>query len=158
MTALQIDPRAVCVDVDATNPEAVIRLLAARLEALGAVAPSYADAVVAREATMPTGLPLCEDFAVAVPHTDPAHVLKPAIALATLRHAVPFRSMEDPDETLPVRLVFALALKDKNEQIDMLRRIASMLQDEPRLRRVAAAGDVEQVLEELGRESVASGD
>ena len=153
-SALQVDPSAILVDVVAKTPEEVIHQLANRLLALGAVASSYYNAVKQREVNMPTGLPLAEDFAVAVPHTDPEHVLKPTIALAVLRHPVPFQSMEDPNESLPVRLVFMLALKDKNEQIEMLRQVASMLQDEPRLRCLAGAKSVNQVLEILGQETV----
>lgn len=144
-----INPQAVCLRVEAETPDQVIAQLAGILERTGYVAPSYGAAVLAREAVLPTGLPLSDDFAVAVPHTDPHHVLKPGIAIATLVNPVPFRSMEDPDEILPVRIVFALALNDKNAQIEMLQSIAHLFQTPELLMRMAAAMSPDEVLEVL---------
>lgn len=53
-----LEPEAILLDVRATTAEEVIRLLAARLETLGYVKTTYADAVVSREKNLPTGLPL----------------------------------------------------------------------------------------------------
>ncbi len=144
-----LDPQAVCLGVEAKTPEQVISQLAEILERKGYVAPTYAPSVIAREATMPTGLPLSEDFAVAMPHTDAVHVLKPGIAIATLAHPVPFGNMEDPDEVLPVRIVFVLALNDKHAQIGMLQTIASLLQTPDRLNAIAAASSAKDVLDIL---------
>lgn len=144
--ARYIDPGAIALGVAAETAEQVIDDLARRLEASGYVGATYRDAVIAREAAMPTGLPLEGDLAVAVPHTDPVHVLKPGVAIATLAKPVEFRSMEDPDEALSVRVVFALALKDKHEQIEMLQTIAMMLQDPARIRAVIAAGSIQELL------------
>ena len=123
-----LEPDAVCVDLEAADATEVITALAGRLLALGKVRPSYAAAVIARERTMPTGLPL-GPVNVAVPHTDIEHVLSPALAVAVLRHPVTFGSMDDPDEPIPVRIVIAMALTEKNAQIDMLQRIAGLIQN-----------------------------
>jgi len=144
-----IDPQAVCLRVEAETSEQIIAQLAGILERTGYVAPSYGPAVLAREAELPTGLPLSHDFAVAVPHTDAHHVLKPGIAIATLAQPVPFRSMEDPDEILPVRIVFALALNDKNAQIAMLQSVATLFQTPDLLLNMADAVSVTEVLEIL---------
>lgn len=141
-----LDPRAICLRVTADSPEEVIDLLAGRLHAIGAVRDTYAEAVKAREGVMPTGLPLEEGVAVAVPHTDPEHVVTPALAVATLSRPVHFRSMEDPETELAVSLVFTLALRDKNEQIEMLQTIAATLQNAPLLRRIAAASSAKDVI------------
>lgn len=144
-----IDPAAIALGVDATDGEAVIRLLAGKLEALGYVKGSYADAVVRREATMPTGLPLGYALNVAIPHTDPEHVIKPGIALAVLSKPVDFANMEDPDEAVPVGYVFLLAINDKDKQIDMLQEIMDTIQSEEALAglsRAASAADVAAAL------------
>ena len=140
MTGLQemLDPQAICLQVEGTDAADVIGLLAARLEALGRVKGSYRDAVTERERTMPTGLPLGA-INVAVPHTDPVHVISPGLALATLRTPVLFGSMDDPDEKIPVRVVVAMALTDKNAQIDMLQRIAGFIQNPAALAALVAA-------------------
>ena len=146
-----LDPQAVCLRVKAPNADAVIGVLADRLAAIGVVAQSWKAAAIEREAAMPTGLPLAEDFAVAVPHTDPEHVLRPGLAVATLETPVPFRTMDDPDQSAPARIVFAIALRDKHEQIDMLQSIAGLLQSPDELRRMASAKDEKEFFAALDR-------
>ncbi|KAB0540442.1 PTS sugar transporter subunit IIA [Pseudochrobactrum saccharolyticum] len=119
---------AILLGVEAKTNEEVIRLLASRLHQLGYVKDSYADAVVKREQSMPTGLPLERADNVAVPHTDPEHVLKAAIAMATLKTPVDFANMEDPDETVGVGTVFLLAINDKDKQIETLQSIMGAIQ------------------------------
>lgn len=119
---------AILLNIEAKTNEEVIRLLAERLHTLGYVKDSYADAVVKREQTMPTGLPLEREKNVAVPHTDPEHVLKAGIAMATLRTPVNFANMEDPDEMVAVGIVFLLAINDKDKQIETLQSIMSAIQ------------------------------
>jgi PTS system galactitol-specific IIA component len=144
-----LDPQAVCLRVTAPSADAVIGVLADRLAAIGVVAQSWKAAAIEREAAMPTGLPLAGDFAVAVPHTDPEHVLRPGLAIATLETPVPFRSMEDPATTVPARVVFAIALRDKHEQIDMLQTIAGLLQSPDQLRRMASAKNRDELFAAL---------
>ena len=81
-------------------------------------------------------------------------MLKPAVALATLKTPVLFRSMDDPDENLQVKVVFALALRDKNEQIEMLQSIVAILQDATTLRRIAEASTLEQLIDAMNVEAV----
>lgn len=119
---------AILLGVEAKTNEEVIRLLASRLHQLGYVKDSYADAVVKREQSMPTGLPLERTDNVAVPHTDPEHVLKAAIAMATLKTPVDFANMEDPEETVGVGTVFLLAINDKDKQIETLQSIMGAIQ------------------------------
>lgn len=123
-----LEPGAILLGLEADSDAEVIRRLGARLEALGRVRPSFVPAVLAREAAMPTGLPLGGTANVAVPHTDPEHVLAPSLALATLARPVAFANMEDPNERLPVSVVFLMALDDKSKQIDMLQSIAETIQ------------------------------
>ncbi|MBZ5759341.1 MULTISPECIES: PTS sugar transporter subunit IIA [Rhizobium] len=123
-----LEPEAILLDVRATTAEEVIRLLAARLQTLGYVKATYADAVVSREKNLPTGLPLERDENVAVPHTDPEHVIKAGVAMATLSTPVVFANMEEPEELLPVGTVFLLAINDKDKQIETLQQIIEAIQ------------------------------
>ncbi|MDQ2705396.1 MAG: PTS sugar transporter subunit IIA [Pseudomonadota bacterium] len=145
-----IDPQAVALGLDAQNSEQAIRLLAGKLEALGYVKPSYADAVVRREAAMPTGLPLGQALNVAIPHTDPEHVIRPGVALGVLSAAVDFANMEEPDEMVPVGVVFLLAIDDRDKQIDMLQEIMAAIQDPATLDALAKARTVEDIRSLLG--------
>ena len=141
----QIDPGAIVLGVEAGDRETVIRLLADRLLRGGYVKDSFADAVIAREAAMPTGLPLGRAVNVAVPHTDPEHVLKPGIALATLASPVAFANMEDPDEVVEVGLVFLMALNDKDRQIEMLQQIMETIQNETAINGLMQAASLDDV-------------
>jgi PTS system galactitol-specific IIA component len=140
-----IDPGALLLGIEAQSAEQAIRLLAARLEALGYVKPSYADAVVKREATMPTGLPLGQALNVAIPHTDPEHVIRPGVALGVLSAPVHFANMEEPDEMVPVGVVFLLAIDDRDKQIDMLQEIMAVIQDPAKVIGLAQAKTAEDV-------------
>lgn len=140
-----IDPGAIVLGVETTNREVIIRLLAKKLQRNGYVKESFADAVIARETAMPTGLPLGRAVNVAVPHTDPEHVLKPGIALATLTKAVTFANMEDPDEAVDVGLVFLMALDDKVRQIEMLQKIMETIQNEEAIAGLMRAASIEDV-------------
>lgn len=145
-----LNPGAIVLGVEAESDQAVIRLLADRLEKLGYVHPSFVGAVLAREAVLPTGLPLGGDNNVAVPHTDPEHVIRPGLALATLVKAVSFSNMEDPDEKLAVRVVFLMALNDKDKQIEMLQEIAATIQSPQSIAALVNARSVEDVRAVLG--------
>lgn len=145
-----LDPQAILLGINAKTNEEVIRLLADRLHSLGYVKDTYADAVVKREQTMPTGLPLEREDNVAVPHTDPEHVLKAGVALATLQTPVNFANMEDPDEQVPVGYVFLLAINDKDRQIDTLQQIMGLIQDPAALDALKAAKSIDDVQAILG--------
>ena len=145
-----LDPGAVVLGSDASTNEGIIRILASRLEALGYVKTSYADAVVRREMTIPTGLPLERADNVAVPHTDPEHVLKPGVAMGTLKRPVTFANMEDPDEKLPVGLVFLLAINDKDKQIEALQSVMATIQNPDTLDGLRSARTLDDVRAVLG--------
>jgi len=140
-----LDPQAIELQSEAKTNEEIIRILAGKLEKLGYVKPSYADAVVARELSMPTGLPLERVDNVAVPHTDPEHVIKAGVAFATLKSTVNFANMEDPEETVPVGYVFLLAINDKDKQIETLQQVMTTIQDADALDRLKAARTLEDV-------------
>ena len=145
-----IDPQAVALGIVAQSSEQAIRLLAGKLEALGYVKPSYADAVVKREAAMPTGLPLGRALNVAIPHTDPEHVIRPGVALGVLSAPVDFANMEDPEEMVPVGVVFLLAIDDRDKQIDMLQEIMAAIQDPATLDGLVRARTAEDIRALLG--------
>lgn len=140
-----LDPEAMLLGVEAADSDAIIRQLAGRLQSRGYVRETFADAVLAREAAMPTGLPLGEEGNVAVPHTDPIHVIKPGVAVATLVQPVLFSNMEDPDDRLKVDVVFLMALNDKDRQIEMLQEIAGAIQSPETLAELRRAKSVEDV-------------
>ena len=115
------------VGVEAADWQEVLKLLANRLFQAGYVHESYLQAVLNRERQFPTGLRTAE-VAVALPHTEKEHVLKPAVAVAILAHPVTFGEMGTEDQTVPVEIVFMLSILKPDEQVTWLSRLVSTFQ------------------------------
>ena len=144
-----LDPNAIVLNLKAKTAEDVIRQLGGHLLSQGAVKDDFVDATLAREAEMPTGLPLGGSINAAIPHVDIEYVNRSALALATLPEPVTFQNMIDPDESVPVRLVIMLALSQPKSQIEMLQRVAGILQDTAVVEQLMAADNSQAVLEIL---------
>jgi PTS system galactitol-specific IIA component len=114
--------------LEAASAEQAVRALAKELHRAGYVKASFEAAAVLRERRSPTGLPF-EGGAVALPHAEPEHVLKPALAIATLVHPVRFREMGSPANALDVGLVVMPALTAKEQAAAGLAQIIELLQD-----------------------------
>lgn len=145
-----LDRRTILTGVAARDGGEAIDVLAVRLQEVGRVHATWGAAARAREAVLPTGLPLGV-LNAAIPHTDPEHVAEAAVGLAILPEPVLFRSMDDPDTELDVRVVFALAIRDKSEQIPLLQAVIGTLSDETRLERLVRARNADEALAALGR-------
>jgi PTS system galactitol-specific IIA component len=141
-----LDPNAILLHYDAQDAEDVVRQLSARLVAGGYVHESFADAALAREAELPTGLVLGGDINAAIPHTDVEHVIRPAVALATLTKPVTFRHMIDPTEEVPVQIVFLLALEQPKSQVAMLQEVATILQSPQLVDSLVSASSADELL------------
>ncbi|MDK2879457.1 MAG: galactitol system component [Thermoanaerobacteraceae bacterium] len=131
-----LNPDLIQINVEAQNKEQIIKSLAKLLISGGYVRESYMDAVLEREKVFPTGLPT-EGVGVSIPHADIKHVIKPAIAVAILRNPVKFDVMGNPDESVDVKLVFMLAIKESNMQVNMLKNLVSVFQDKKLLLKLA---------------------
>ncbi len=124
-----LEPSAVQLNLDAHNSREVISTLGNLLLKAGYVNDTFVDAAWEREQHLPTGLPLGGDVNAAIPHTDVVHVKKAGLSMATLKSPVTFKNMVSPEENVPVRLVFVLALDKPKAQVEMLMEIANVLQN-----------------------------
>lgn len=140
-----LDTDAVCLKMNARDAADVIENLGIRLFIDGYVKDTFVDAALAREKKLPTGLPLGGEVNAAIPHTDVIHVLKPGVALATLKKPVIFKNMIEPEEDVNVRLVFLLSLEKPKSQIEMLQEIAGVLQKPETVEKLIAANTIEEV-------------
>ncbi|HET7143589.1 MAG TPA: PTS sugar transporter subunit IIA, partial [Anaerolineales bacterium] len=88
-------------------------------------------------------------FCIAFPHADAEGVNQSALGMAVMRQPVKFQNMADPDEGLDVILVFMLANRDPQEQIQTLRNLAVLFGQPEKLvelRDQATLGGVESWL------------
>lgn len=129
-----VNQSLVFVDVDVNSANEVIQFLSRKLLVAGFVKETFEMAVLKREDEFPTGLPTPE-FGVAIPHTDPEHVINPTIAVAVLKNPVAFKEMGYPESIVSVKLVCLLALGGKG-QVELLSRIVEAIQDGSFLTRI----------------------
>ena len=120
---LEFNESLIAFDLQAQDSKEVIDLLAGRMHAQGLVSSEYGAQAWAREMIHPTGLPT-KPFCIAFPHADAEGVNRSALGVAVLRQPVIFQNMADPDEGLDVMLIFMLANRDPEEQIQTLRNLA----------------------------------
>ena len=138
-------PSSVALHYAASDSKDVISHLGNLLFDAGYVRASFVDAALDRESRLPTGLPLSGDVNAAIPHTEVEHVLKPGLAMATLSAPVTFQNMVSPEEVVPCKLVFVMALDQPKAQIEMLQEIAGILQNSAVINSLLEANDFEEV-------------
>jgi len=124
--------------LDAPDAPAAITVLGAALEELGLVHASFTAAVLEREVSSPTGLPLA-GRKVAVPHADPEHVITPAVAVCTLARPVQFGEMGNPQSQLDVEVIMLLALRDRETVQQQLVHLVETFQQPDFVDRLCAA-------------------
>lgn len=122
---LEFNEALIAFELQAQDAREVIDLLAGKMHAQGLVTAEYGAQTRERELHHPTGLPT-KPFCIAFPHADAGGVHRSALGVAVMRQPVTFQNMADPDENLDVMIVFMLANRDPEEQIQTLRNLAEL--------------------------------
>lgn len=118
-------PELCFVGADVVDGEDALRILALAAVEKGFAHESFIEAVVGRERTFPTGLPL--PTPVAIPHTDPHHVIRPALAALVPVRPLTFGELGGQDRKVEVELVLMLLVTDPKEQVSLLGRLITVL-------------------------------
>jgi len=126
---MHLDPGNLFVRLDAADKIDLLTKMGSHLLEQGYVKNSFVTAISEREMRYPTGLS-GHGFGIAWPHVDSAHIIRPGIAVASLRQSVPFQMMGSPEETVDVRLVFMLLIKNPDEQVLWLRPLLELVKDQ----------------------------
>lgn len=138
-----VDEKFVYFDLQAESDSEVIHILARALQKAGFVKESFEEAVLSREREFPTGLPTPE-FGVAIPHSDPEHVLHPTIAVAVLKNPINFKEMGNPESYVSIKLVCLLALEGKG-YVTLLSRFVEAIQEKEFLHKVCTSRDAKEI-------------
>lgn len=138
-----IDQKYIQINVEAADCFQAIEAAASPLLRDNKIDEGYITAACEREKIFPTGLPT--SVGVAIPHAEPDNVFKEAVSLVTLKNPVIFHGMGAPDERIEVSIVFLLAIKDGEKQIETLQKIVLMIQDEMVLQKIAGAKNPEWI-------------
>lgn len=127
--------------LEASDAQDAVQKLTALLVESGHVTPKFADDVWKREGTFPTGLPT-QPLAVAIPHADPHHVNRSAVCAGVLEEPVSFGEMgTDGSKKLDVRIIFLLAIKEKEKQVEMIQQLIKLIQSPTLLEKLPNAQD-----------------
>ena len=143
-----ICPKLILCDVDAKDFQDALRQMAGHLKKEGYVEEGYLDMLLERERKFPTGL-CTKPFAVAMPHTEPDHVIKPCIAVAKLRRPVEFHEMVNDQNTVDVRFIFNLVLQKTEQQLELLQKIISIFSDKEAMEQLEKEQEPEKIAEIL---------
>ncbi len=135
MVGTLLDERFIVLDANVHSAEECIRLMATRFEEYGYVEPGYADAVIEREKSLPTGLP-GKEINLAIPHTNNKLVIKPAIGVVIPCRPVEFSMMGKKETKLNCEVILPLVVKDSKQQIGMLKKMMKIIQDGELIRRL----------------------
>ena len=131
----------ILVNVNAKDAQDAIQKLTIPLVETGHVADGFAGDVWKREQTFPTGLPT-QPLAVAIPHADPEHVNRSAVCIGVLNAPVRFAQMGTDGSTfLDVHLIFILAIKEREKQVEMIQQLMSVIQNASLLEGLSKASD-----------------
>lgn len=129
------------MDMHAVDAEDAIRKLTIPFIRTGHVVHEFADDVWEREQTFPTGLPT-QPLAVAIPHADPDHVNKSGVCIGVLRSPISFAQMgTDGSTVLDVHVVFLLAIKEKEKQVEMIQQLMTLIQSPSLVEGLSKAGN-----------------
>ena len=134
----------IILDLEAEDSSEVIAFGANLLYNRGFVKDSYCSSVIERESTAPTGLPT-EGVFVAMPHTFGEHVVKEGAVLIRLKEPVLFKSMEDGETDLPVKIVALLAFNNGQSQMNHLMELMGFFQNKDLLLAVNEAKTADEV-------------
>jgi len=119
----------ILVQQEVEKREEILANLSDLLYEQGYVKASFKNALLSREKEFPTGL-LTKVTGVAIPHTGSNHVIKPAIAIGTLKKPIHFFAMDNPSKTVLVDIVLLLAIRESDSHLAMLQRIMKILHQE----------------------------
>lgn len=99
------DERLIFLDLEGDNLEDLFGEVAKRLQKEAFVNENYLKGLIAREQVFPTGL-ITQYLNIGLPHSEPAYVEKPFIAIVRLSTEVKIKQMGDSQEMLVRNLFF----------------------------------------------------
>lgn len=137
------------LDIETETTSQVFEYMAGKLQKLGYVKPTFLEAIKNREKDYPTALGI-EPYAVAIPHTDPEHIIRPFIAPIRLKKPVKWREITGAGTVCDVKFVFMLGFHHTDGQegtdahIELLQILVQNLQDPELMNRLETAKSADE--------------
>lgn len=134
--------------LDVTSATDALERIATSGYKLDLMEKTWLAAVVDREKEFPTGLPT--PIPVAIPHTDSIHVKTSGIGFFRLLQPVTFGEMGSTDSTVEVSIIIPLLITDPKDQVDLLMKVVTAVQDLDFMKRLMEIKDPKEVERILG--------
>lgn len=138
----------VFLELDCADKNDCFKKMFERLLQSGFVRETFLEAIKTREEAFPTGLDLGSCH-VAIPHTDPKHVIQPFIAVARLKTPVDWICMATDDEVVHPKFVFMLGFNRSEEQINNLQTLMDNFQNKELMDKLSQAQTSKEFLDIL---------
>ncbi|WP_251460364.1 PTS sugar transporter subunit IIA [Weizmannia agrestimuris] len=133
--------------------ENALELLADQFMKKKLVTSSFKDGILKREKNYPTGLKM-NNIGIAIPHTDSDKVIHSQVGFMSLSKPVKFREMGSETGTVDVSIIFMLALKKANDQLNMLQKLVSLFQDEQLVTTLRTCSSNKQFIEIMQQKGI----
>lgn len=133
-------PELVLTDICAANQKEAIDAVASLLINNAFVNDEYPKLVLKRELQYPTGL-VTKGAMIAMPHAVDHTIKGNHIAIGIFKKPIPFRNMEDIEQTIQVTMLFMLAISGAHEQLEMLQVLMQLFKEEKLLRAICVTKD-----------------
>lgn len=125
----------ILLNVEGDTRDEVLYNIASVIMQKGIGKDTFYDALIERENSYPTGLPIGE-INVAIPHTYPEHINEEAITIAIPQKPVLFHNMGAKEEELLVHVVVCLTMRKMDDNVKLLPALMGFFADEDNLRRL----------------------
>ncbi|ADO50497.1 PTS sugar transporter subunit IIA [[Enterobacter] lignolyticus] len=138
-------PQLIFLDKAYVNTAAFFSAVFRELSAGGYVRETFLQAIIERENAYPTGLPTLP-VAIALPHTDPQHVVRPFISVTRLSQPLAWHEMGNDEHILQVHFIVLLGFVDHSSHLMVLQKLMDCLADEQAIQRLCDIAEVDDFL------------
>lgn len=131
-TNIILDPNLIFFDLDASSSTELFSIVGKKMIEEGYVREGFINALNDREKVYPTGL-RTKKVHVAIPHTSTDFVKKPVIAVVKLKNPIEFVEMATDSDKVYPEIIFVLAIKTAQAQLDTLVKLMDVFVQEDKL-------------------------
>lgn len=136
-----------------SNRQALFEIASDKFYKEGYVTGEFKTYLSDREDHYPTGLAL-DGYAVAIPHGNPDQVKASFVSVITLEQPIDMYKMDNPEEKVPVSLLFVLGLNDGNKHLTLLKEVIQLIQNKDFVEQLIQAQSKAEIIQLINQESI----
>ncbi|EGJ26844.1 PTS sugar transporter subunit IIA [Streptococcus porcinus] len=152
MISQYIEKNLILLDDDSLDRQELFQKVALKLTKKGYVKEGFKEFLNNREDDYPTGLELGYSN-VAIPHGDPSFVNHPFIMVVRLKESIIMNRMDDPEVSIPVKMLFILGLNSGENHLLILKTLMKKIQNEAFINEILNASSEEGIISLLSEKT-----